>query len=344
MKPRRQIVSMLFSDVKDYSKIKDDKLYVQLSSEFYEKFKRQHLNEGNHFFSKTWGDAFFICSYDPVDLAEIALNMRDEFKNENWRRKGFGEDLSVRIGVHAELANILLADNGNVKDVVGKNVNSTARIEPIVDPNHVFCSETFYRHLSNEELVRLKGVPLGKRKLAKNFGEIVLYKLLRDYEETESADVSAKPSRTSFNIPQTKIKRQFSDKDLNDFLRDSFEIISRYFREALQQLDNQNLDIETGFRQVNTDKFTCHVYVSGATKGQCQIWIANDYFGNSIHYSQARHFSDNSFNESISVQHDGFSMYFGATGMPLFGKREEKLTTEEAAAYLWKVFTRTLEY
>jgi hypothetical protein len=77
-------------------------------------------------------------------------------------------------------------ENGNVKDVVGKNVNSAARIEPVVEPNEVFCSETLYQLLSSGGNMYFKGVQLGRRNLAKDFGEMELYKLLRSQEGDET--------------------------------------------------------------------------------------------------------------------------------------------------------------
>lgn len=81
-----QIVSILFSDLKGFSKIKDDNLKAKLVQTIENDVKNHILKQDNHFFRNTWGDAFFICSYNPVDLAEIALKMRDEIKNKNWKR------------------------------------------------------------------------------------------------------------------------------------------------------------------------------------------------------------------------------------------------------------------
>jgi class 3 adenylate cyclase len=335
---RRQIVSMLFSDVKDYSKIKDDNLYRSLE-DFCNEFQRQHLNEDNHFLCKTWGDAFFICSYDPVDIAEIALNLRDKFRNETWRRMGIS--LSVRIGLHAEKVEILSENNGEVKDVVGQNVNTTARIEPIVDPDHIFCSEMFHK-LSNEPHFRF--VPLGQKQLAKNFGEMELYELLRANEPVTSTREPARPSRVT--IPQVKVRKEFTDKDLQDFLRASFQTISDYFQEALQLLEQQDSDIETDFQSIDTEKFRCHVYVRGKRRGQCQIWVSDTFGVSSIHYAQGPHFSDNSYNDSIYVHSDGFNICLQATGFAAsMSPKEGRLKTpEEAAEHLWTQFSRTLQH
>ena len=74
-----QTVSILFSDLKGFSKIKDDNLKAKLVQNLTD-VKNHILNQDNNFFCNTWGDAFFICSYNPLDLAEIALKMKLETK------------------------------------------------------------------------------------------------------------------------------------------------------------------------------------------------------------------------------------------------------------------------
>ena len=60
---------------------------------------------------------------------------------------GFKINLSVRIGLHTALAREII-QGGEVTNVTGENINITARIEPIVDPNEVFCSDMFYHYLN----------------------------------------------------------------------------------------------------------------------------------------------------------------------------------------------------
>ncbi len=138
MQDKNQIVSILFSDIEGFSKIQDDHLILEIDN-INDEIKNYILNDKNHFYHNTWGDAFFICSYDPVDMANIALDIRDKFKNTNWKRLGFQENLKIRIGLHTEKVNIIF-DNNKIKNVTGYHITSAARIEPIVEPNHIYCS------------------------------------------------------------------------------------------------------------------------------------------------------------------------------------------------------------
>ena len=88
-----QLVSMLFSDLKGFSKVVNDDLKVKLHRRFTGEVVDHILTPANHFYYNTWGDAFFICGESPVAMAEVVLQMRDRVKNANW--KEFGLSVSV---------------------------------------------------------------------------------------------------------------------------------------------------------------------------------------------------------------------------------------------------------
>ena len=101
------------------------------------------------------------------------------------------------------------------------------------------------------------------------------------------------------------------------------------------------------FHQLSEQKFTCQIYVSGESKAKCTIWYGSDFFPQNILYSYSISMIDNSsYNESLTVKHDGFSIFLE----PMMGKHfrstgESKfMTPEEAARYLWSFFTENLEY
>jgi len=79
------IASVLFADVKGYSKLKNDRDKAKLLTSIRRVVKKHILSAENHFFTNTWGDGFIICSYRPVDAAEIALRMRDTVRTTDWQ-------------------------------------------------------------------------------------------------------------------------------------------------------------------------------------------------------------------------------------------------------------------
>ncbi len=85
----------------------------------------------------------------------------------------------------------------------------------------------------------------------------------------------------------------------------------------------------------------------GDLRAQCRIWIGDELLNNAILYSHGRQFGDNSYNESLYAQHDGFRFYLEPTmigfHMTAEDQKREK-SPEEAAEYLWLSFTRSLVY
>ena len=54
--------------------------------------------------------------------------------------------------------------------------------------------------------------------------------------------------------------------------------------------------------------------------------------------------SDNSYNESLNVEEDGYMMFLKPLGLSFFGRKEkENLTFEGAAEYLWEIFIEPLQ-
>ncbi len=341
MREKKQIVSILFSDIAGYSKIEDDDLYSKVNH-INDEIIQKILNQDNHFYHNTWGDAFIICSYDTSDMANIALDIRDKFKNTNWKRLGFFDNLKVRIGLHTEKVSILFEDK-EIKNVTGHQITSTARIEPIVEPNHIYCSEFFYNHLSNEKNINFKFISLGSKKLAKNFGDEPLYELIRDYESTDYIKTN---QNKPHNFPNIKVKKNITQKDLNDLLKETFDLTQKYFEEASSQLQKENLEIEISFNK-SANEFQTEIYISGEYKTQCKIWFGDEHGTKQIFYSEGKTFGNRiSYNECIYIEHDGFDIsYKPMMGFAFGAINNEKINTpEKVAEYLWLKFTQALTY
>lgn len=340
-------IAILFSDIKDYSKIKDENLYPNLNN-FNRDFERLYLNNNNNFFCRTRGDSFYICSYQPVDLAEIALNLRDKFRNTHWTRIGYPFELQVRIGLHFDEASIIEED-GEIIEVVGDNINATARIEPIVEPNQIYCSETFYEQLQLEKNLKIKLISLGSKQLPKEFGQMGLYKVLWNYEtnvqEESVRTVNKGDKKVEFTKP--KIRKQATDQELNNFAKLAFKTIYEIFAENLNSLKDDDVTIE--INKVNERRFSCNIYVQGKSKAVCSIWIGNDTpilnDHNTIYYSsQSSHYNENSYNDCLYTKHDGFNFFLQALGTSYMQNNKNDKTILEAAEYLWKSFTNILEH
>lgn len=178
-----QILCLLFSDLKGYSDLRDDRLKNQIVQEM--KTIAESSSQSAVQLVKTMGDGLMMSSFIPLPLAETALHIRDAFRTTNWRTKGYPEDFYIRIGVHLDQVTIYYRGDGMIQDAIGQAVDTTARIEPITTLNSVFCSKYFFDLLLNRGIGKIKGISLGKRMLAKQFGEMELYELRWSHESDE---------------------------------------------------------------------------------------------------------------------------------------------------------------
>jgi hypothetical protein len=142
-----------------------------------------------------------------------------------------------------------------------------------------------------------------------------------------------------------RVKKEFSDRDKDRFLRDAFEYIANFFENSLSKLETRNPEIESEFNRIDKNHFTTTVYVGGSERSRCKIWLGGrESFVHGIAYSHGRSFNDNSFNESISVQDDGYTLYLKALGMAMRQSREnEQMGFEGAAEYFWGMFMEPLQ-
>jgi len=339
-----KLVSMLFSDLKGFSKIQNDDLKTKLVNFARTDILGRLLNPTNHFYANTWGDAFNICSENPVALAEIALQIRDKIKNTDWIKFGLNEDVEVRIALHAQIAQVIVENDGTISNVVGKGVDTTARIEPVTIPNEVFCSETFHHLLVNEKPRNIRSFAKGRMMLAKGFGEMDLFGLVWASEASQQAQpITVRPTPTT---PMPRINGKPTDRERNDFLYKAFSTIRSYLQEALGQLSSSNPNVEFSLRDITNTQFICEIYLNGQHKNSCKVWVGGHGLGSSaINYAEGRINvdRDGSINEILQVEDDGAELYFKSF-MSIYGQSLDKMSPEQAAEHIWIRFTKPLEH
>ncbi len=155
------------------------------------------------------------------------------------------------------------------------------------------------------------------------------------------------PTATGIRVPLPKIKKKFTQRDRDLFLRNSFTVVKQFFDSGLEELKKRNSEVDIDLAEVTKFKFVSTIYVNGEVATGCKIWIGGLSASDSIAYLEGRSQidSDNSFNDMLSVAADeqalGFKpsgMWFGATQYT----RDQLLTAEHAAEYLWRRFTKAL--
>jgi hypothetical protein len=157
------------------------------------------------------------------------------------------------------------------------------------------------------------------------------------------------PTRPSpgLRIPLPRIKKQFSQRDKDLFLRSAFNVVKQYFRDALAKLDDQYEEANTNFEEVHGFKFLCTIYIRGEVANRCKIWIGGFRSSDSIAYYEGEFGIDdnNSFNDILSVADDGQRLGFKPSNMWLGGQHyseKDLLTAEQVAEYLWRRCTANL--
>ncbi|MFH1671807.1 MAG: toll/interleukin-1 receptor domain-containing protein [Pseudomonadota bacterium] len=151
---------------------------------------------------------------------------------------------------------------------------------------------------------------------------------------------SSHPVRSS----NLRLKKEFTDREKDKFLTDAFEYIANFFEGSFAELKVRNRDVETDFRRIDASRFTATIYLKGKEASRCNIWLGDgSSFLSGILYSSGN-WNNNSYNESLNVEEDGYTMYLKAMGMQLHRQdREEKMTFEGGAEYYWSMFIEYLQ-
>jgi|GEM_PF-1023233 len=164
-------------------------------------------------------------------------------------------------------------------------------------------------------------------------------------------DMFSKETKTDDDVYIPPVRKRWTDKEKDAFLKEAFDRIFAYFERAKTVLERKHPEIEAALEQISSRKFVCRLYMEGTKKNSCKIWISENYNHGQICYSEgsaAESGSDNSYNESMSVREadDGLFLFaiifmsYGATE----GLDKERLIPAQAAEYLWKRFSACLRY
>lgn len=160
-----------------------------------------------------------------------------------------------------------------------------------------------------------------------------------EWRHSTSADVVAKPRSSNL-----RVKRKFDDHERDEYLEDSYEYIARFFEGSLEELSKRNPSLKTRFKRLDATSFTASIYNNGQRVAQCSIWYGDGFGTRGIAYSYSGDIARNSFNESLCVDDDGFTLQLKPLGMQSFGgTREDGLSQQGAAEYYWEILIKPLQ-
>lgn len=152
------------------------------------------------------------------------------------------------------------------------------------------------------------------------------------------------PKPRSSNL---RIKKDFSDREKDEFLEESYGYIANHFEGSLEELQNRNSPIKTKFKRIDANHLTATIYKNDKIAGECKIWLEErDRFTGSIRYAHSASSGDNSYNESMSIEEDGYMLFLKPMGISFRrqgNNKDELLSQQGAAEYFWEMLIEPLQ-
>ena len=164
-----------------------------------------------------------------------------------------------------------------------------------------------------------------------------------DLSPRGSIPVSSEPRSSNL-----RIRKEFSQRDRDRFLAETFEFIAKFFENSLSELEARHPPIETNYRRVDANTFDAAIYRDGDLAERCRIWmVEGEGFPRGILYSAGggeRFGSGTSWNEQLSVESDDQKLYLDPSAVANFGgEKQRHLTQHGAAEYLWDILIQHLQ-
>jgi hypothetical protein len=247
-------------------------------------------------------------------LRYVIVVLSPSFIDKNWPEREFNAALNMEASSGEVKVLPLVAGDKNFLDQISRKyflLNDKRFISWSGDPQPIV----------KEVLSRLQAVP-----------EVSLFGKPDNYFEEDK----------EVHLP--KIRKTFSQREKDLFLKDAFETLKDYFQRALLQLEAHYQEVDTDFAEIHKEKFRCKIYVNGQVRNECLVHIGGLTRTDSIGYSENRNgrsiMSDNSFNEIINVMDNGFELYLQfLMGSAYFQEEKNRFRPKEAAETLWKKFS-----
>lgn len=137
-----------------------------------------------------------------------------------------------------------------------------------------------------------------------------------------------------------RLKQEFTEKDADDFVRSTFDFICRFFEGSVQAIGERNPDVIGTFDRIDSRRMEAVLYRSGKKIAECSVRLDGLGGTNGIAFSYNSSASPGSYNEMLTPQAGDQSLHFKSMGMAWGGGRDEHLSQEGAAEFLWELFIR----
>jgi hypothetical protein len=255
-----------------------------------------------------WGDTLVSKINEGLGISKyIIVILSANFLLKNWPQTEFGAALNVEISSgEIKVLPLLVGSEEEKKEILERY--------PIINSKKYLTWGSSIDNIVNELLLRL-----GKR---------------NTYLE--------KPNKKQEDFDLPKIKKKFSDREKDGFLKNAFEELKKYFQHGLRQIEKEYNEVETDFIEINKFKFICKIYMKGEIANQCKIWI-DGLTSDSIAYTESNFdiYNDNSMNDVYTVETNDYEIGFKPLSMFHIDdefKDVELLNEGQLAHSIWKRF------
>jgi adenylate cyclase len=169
--------SMIFGDFAGFSKLSEAALPV-FTTEILGKAGAVLDEFGDKvLYRNSWGDAIYAVISTPTDAAEIVLCLQRRLSEIPEILRECAGNCGMRIGLHHGPIYRGYDAVTMRTSFFGTEVTRTARIEPVTPTGEVYSTEAFAAILALESEQRFGTHYVGRVQLAKNYGELAMYKL-----------------------------------------------------------------------------------------------------------------------------------------------------------------------
>jgi class 3 adenylate cyclase/tetratricopeptide (TPR) repeat protein len=175
-RPQRVVRSLLFADVRGWSKLTDEELprvndvFLSTLGEVLTRYA-EVVDYRN-----TWGDALYVVIRDPEAAAACALDLQAAVKSVDLEGNGLPTHLALRLGAHIGPVFPIRDPVIGGPAFMGSHVSRTARIEPVTPPGTVYVTDAFAAALALRQS-RYHCDYVGHMPSAKSYGRFRMYSL-----------------------------------------------------------------------------------------------------------------------------------------------------------------------
>lgn len=276
-----------------------------------------------------------------------------------------GDEMHDKIDDHLNAADIILllvsADflasdycyNIEMTRAMERHTDGTARVIPVIlrpcDWHGAPFGNLMATPPDGEPVVDHASYDHGFLEVAKAIRQVVNSRNSTTQRERDSTIGGAnypQPVQQASRSRNLKVKRTFTDHDRHTFLSETFEYIANYFEASLKEIKATNAHLAADFRRLDARSFEAYIFIEGQERSRCGIWLDSQFGWNSVLYSSSGVSTTSGFEESMSVDDDGYELFLKAMEMPLFGRQQGKdltrLTRGDAAEYYWSLLLERL--